>query len=383
VKLTADAPHESASVHSASDAFRVLCLHATASRELIEGAYWSQVVRLRQESGGDANSTPADLRALNEAYATLIERAGAGSAHARHHAAPRGRGPRIGRPSRRKATAAAPADHYAALSVSPEADATLIELAYDIGRRRFVMGEPSREARLIDDAYRTLADPHARAAYDARYGFNEVHRPAPAPAPPREANMASPVQPRHEPPAAAPHIEPVGETASRREAPSPKPTVEPPETRVRRLGRPRRTQSIDPLRDASDDSEPYARGVDPLPAPTADAAAAAGDAPVHADARLAFVDGPRSGESVALTGEPVVLGSGAFAAVVLPGQDRSVKETHARIWRHNGRYILHQVDQFSTVTLNGDPLGLRLAVLDDGDSLRIGTHMLRFQRSGD
>ena len=59
--------------------------------------------------------------------------------------------------------------------------------------------------------------------------------------------------------------------------------------------------------------------------------------------------------------------------------DSSVARLHARIRRRNGRYWLYDEGSASGTFLNHDGLGLSPRQLQDGDEIRLGRVLLRFQ----
>jgi predicted component of type VI protein secretion system len=59
--------------------------------------------------------------------------------------------------------------------------------------------------------------------------------------------------------------------------------------------------------------------------------------------------------------------------------DSSVARLQARIRRRNGRYYLYDEGSASGTFLNHDRLGLSPRQLQDGDEIRIGRLLLRFQ----
>ena len=90
--------------------------------------------------------------------------------------------------------------------------------------------------------------------------------------------------------------------------------------------------------------------------------------------------GPRAGQVVDLGAGGVTLGSGPACDVVLPsdaGAGSLVALEHAWLWRQAGHYMLRQIGGAETL-IGGEPLALPIVVLEDGDELTIGPHVLRF-----
>jgi predicted component of type VI protein secretion system len=67
------------------------------------------------------------------------------------------------------------------------------------------------------------------------------------------------------------------------------------------------------------------------------------------------------------------------AAAQLVLKDKSVGRLHARIRWRDGRYWLYDEGSASGTFLNHDRLGLSPRQLQDGDEIRIGRILLRFQ----
>lgn len=99
------------------------------------------------------------------------------------------------------------------------------------------------------------------------------------------------------------------------------------------------------------------------------------DAPLAA---LVFVAGPRAGESIPLGAGAVTIGASDASNVVLGGDDAHVAGEHARMWLHGDRFVFRQIDGSGTVVA-GELLTLPMVMLDDGDEIRIGVHLMRFE----
>ena len=82
--------------------------------------------------------------------------------------------------------------------------------------------------------------------------------------------------------------------------------------------------------------------------------------------------------TILLEEDNVALGRDHEAAQLVFG-DSSVARLHARIRRRNGRYWLYDEGSASGTFLNHDRLGLSPRQLQDGDEIRLGRVLLRFQ----
>lgn len=62
-------------------------------------------------------------------------------------------------------------DYYQVLNVSPDSDQAGLRRAYLLLAKKYHpdVGGPAAEMKLVNEAYRTLRDPQAKAAYDERY----------------------------------------------------------------------------------------------------------------------------------------------------------------------------------------------------------------------
>lgn len=121
----------------------------------------------------------------------------------------------------------------------------------------------------------------------------------------------------------------------------------------------------------SDTVAPFepSRPPEPLPLPVS---AAPAETP---PAILLVQGGPLTGLSVPVEGDPITIGSAAGCAITLPGGD--AERRHARIWRRDGRYMLHRLARDGALTMNGRPVVW--AVLEPGDQFEIGQHRFQFQ----
>lgn len=107
---------------------------------------------------------------------------------------------------------------------------------------------------------------------------------------------------------------------------------------------------------------------------------------VFKEAWLTVLDGFRPGRQLVLTGEVTVLGRGDHLPLPLLGHSgKDLEAEHARIVRQaNGQYVLEDNHTRLGTLLNSRPIS-GPAVLADGDLLRLGGNILRFnqRRTGD
>jgi predicted component of type VI protein secretion system len=87
------------------------------------------------------------------------------------------------------------------------------------------------------------------------------------------------------------------------------------------------------------------------------------------------------GEVINLTENSIILGASDAADVRLANPDGMIGAGHVRVWRREDEFILHQLDSFTTTFVNGERLDLRLAILETGDEIRVGPHVLVFDQS--
>lgn len=98
-------------------------------------------------------------------------------------------------------------------------------------------------------------------------------------------------------------------------------------------------------------------------------------------ARLIVEVGPQAGAVFELQREPVTLGAGSGCSLRLTGDDGRVAPEHARIWRRQGRFMIHQLAAGQPcILIAGRPMPW--AVLEDGDRIEIGEHVVRFELVG-
>lgn len=106
----------------------------------------------------------------------------------------------------------------------------------------------------------------------------------------------------------------------------------------------------------------------PLPAPPSVLTPASAPATLHVYA------GPLAGLQAPVSDTPVTIGSAPDCTLVLPGGP--VERRHVRIWRRDGRYMLHRLARSGEILMDGRPV--QWAVLEPGDEFAIGVHRFRF-----
>ncbi len=89
-------------------------------------------------------------------------------------------------------------------------------------------------------------------------------------------------------------------------------------------------------------------------------------------------DAPGNRTDINLNEDNMAIGRDHEVAQIVFG-DSSVARLHARIRRRNGRYWLYDEGSASGTFLNHDRLGLSPRQLQDGDEIRLGRVLLRFQ----
>jgi pSer/pThr/pTyr-binding forkhead associated (FHA) protein len=89
-------------------------------------------------------------------------------------------------------------------------------------------------------------------------------------------------------------------------------------------------------------------------------------------------DAPGNRTDLILDQDNMAIGRDYVVAQIVFG-DSSVARLHARIRRRNGRYWLYDEGSASGTFLNHDRLGLSPRQLQDGDEIRLGRVLLRFQ----
>jgi hypothetical protein len=91
------------------------------------------------------------------------------------------------------------------------------------------------------------------------------------------------------------------------------------------------------------------------------------DVSLQPAARLIVETGPQAGEVIELLDEPVTLGA----------DDGCTLRLGDGIWRRRGRFIIRQLGGQPCILVDGRPIPW--ALLEDGDRIEIGEHVLRFQ----
>jgi hypothetical protein len=94
--------------------------------------------------------------------------------------------------------------------------------------------------------------------------------------------------------------------------------------------------------------------------------------------RLTVIGGPNQGASIALTAEPVDIGSAPSCDLRLDGVDGTGLR-HARVWLQNDRFVLHHLARGMTTLVGDQPV--EWATLEGNDTLRIGPHVLAIEIS--
>ena len=109
----------------------------------------------------------------------------------------------------------------------------------------------------------------------------------------------------------------------------------------------------------------------PVPAP-------ATEEPVAADvvAELLVVNEAAGAGRYWLTGAPATIGFTPDCTVVLGHDDHLTGEERVRIWRREGKFMLHRLSRRGRVAVGGRPVAG--AVLEDGDEIEVGPWRLRF-----
>ncbi|MEX2245346.1 MAG: hypothetical protein WEC75_01550 [Dehalococcoidia bacterium] len=368
------------------DPYRTLELHPKASRELVTLAYWALVAHARGQAHGEKR-----IEDLNAAYEFLTDEARRRAYNARTGL------PMPGAPvlqlerrhtgllgTRTQLRLNAVADHYHLLRVDPEASDAVIYAAYDTLVRRNPEGsaEAAMVRQLLDEARRVLLNPQLRARYDASRGSGPAPNTGvpspkqPVPAPP----VATPSQPQPyrngSAPAAGPpsrkrqHTNGVAAVSAnghrandRSHAPKGKVAI------IAAEGERLLSLRTDEVLDLGANENTRA-------APPAPAAKPASAGPP--DAALITLAGPHAGEKIALGLDPVAIGPGRNARIVVPSAESRAGSEYARVWRRGDRVFLRQAGQ-NGVKINGQPLALPLVILDDGDEIGIAGQVLRFQ----
>ncbi len=103
-----------------------------------------------------------------------------------------------------------------------------------------------------------------------------------------------------------------------------------------------------------------------------------GTGPTARDKAEAWLEviAPQAGERYPIGEEPVTVGFTGDCTICLPdGSNR--RFDRFRVWRREGRYMLHNLSRFGGATIGGKPVPW--AVLEDGDEIRLGEWRLVFR----
>jgi len=77
--------------------------------------------------------------------------------------------------------------------------------------------------------------------------------------------------------------------------------------------------------------------------------------------------------------EPVTVGFTGDCTICLPDSGGQVG-ARLRVWRREGRYMLHNLSRLGAATVGGKPV--TWAVLEDGDEIQVGSCRLIFRTKG-
>jgi curved DNA-binding protein CbpA len=418
---------------AAPDFYRLLQVDPDAPQELIAEAYWYLAGRLQGERQG-SSGVRGQFAVLNEAYATLtspprrmaydatlprVDSLRRERAHAIESARPSwfplpGHG-RAGHGLRRDL------DCYALLGVDPSAETAMIDRAYSLLRLLGSDG-PGSKVWELTEAHAVLADPARRAAYDALISMpGEAAEPPPAPEalPPMATEVTGPVagQPESAAVAASRYSPwrgvaavarlsrrfvrwawPVVRESSRRFAAWAWPIVRRWSWRLalwawrgtRALGRLvwgaikgaiAEYQQRQVLTQAIDDEtvrSRLSRGATPVHGTALRGGSQSPEVTSQPAARLIFEEGPQAGTIFELRDEPIMLGADEACSLRLADDDGRVSAGHALIWRRQGKFMICQASAEQPCILIGGR-AVPWAVLEDGDRIEIGEHVIRFQ----
>jgi len=93
-------------------------------------------------------------------------------------------------------------------------------------------------------------------------------------------------------------------------------------------------------------------------------------------ARLIVSDGPQAGSAFLVTNRPISIGASPQCDVILDMPTSDSDPIQVRIWRREGRFMIHQIADRERMLIAGKPM--IWGVLEDGDELVIGPHRLAF-----
>jgi predicted component of type VI protein secretion system len=109
----------------------------------------------------------------------------------------------------------------------------------------------------------------------------------------------------------------------------------------------------------------------PVPAPATEESVAA-----DVVAELLVVNEAAGAGRYQLTGAPATIGFTPDCTIVLGHDDHLTGEERVRIWRREGKFMLHRLSRRGRVAVGGRPVAW--AVLEDGDEIEVGPWRLRF-----
>jgi VWFA-related protein len=95
----------------------------------------------------------------------------------------------------------------------------------------------------------------------------------------------------------------------------------------------------------------------------------------HPDAWLEVMTSDQA-RRYALDGEPITVGFTSDCTIFLPNGSRP-EPARVRLWRREGRYMLHNLSRLARVTVEGKPA--TWAVLEDGDEILLGAFRVVFR----
>jgi len=416
------------------DFYRLLQVDPDAPQELIGEAYWYLAGGLqaaRHETLGLRQKLPA----LNEAYGTLIsparrmaydatlprvERVRRERAGTIESARRRSRFPLVGHGWSKRGLRH-PLDCYAVLGIDPSAETAIVDRAYSVLR---VLNSDGLGSKVEDlaEAYALLADSAHRAAYDAHLSESEEAGElpsAPQPLAPAAAEVTAPalepLAPATTPPAGplmwgwlaamgrllqrfVHWAWPAVRDGSRRFAAWAWPILRAWSRRlaiwawraIKALAR----LAVGAIKGAIAEYRQRQVLTQAIDDETVRSRLSSGPAPLHGNAlrghsqspevtsqpvaRLIVEEGPQAGTMFELRDEPIMLGADEGCSLRLADDDGRVSAEHALIWRRQGKFMICQASAEQPCILIGGR-AIPWAVLEDGDRIDIGAHVIRFQ----
>jgi hypothetical protein len=422
------------------DAYATLKVHPHAPRDLIAEAYWLLVTRAREQQAPEPY-----VRHLNHSYELLCDDERRRRYDDELGVpAPRPELPATRRGLLKRSQHRRPHEnHYQLLRVDAAASHEVIDLAYKMLARQYRHSGGTERLGWIEEAYATLSNPQRRAQYDEKL-FPRGDEPARIPVPELpvpetkiEATVPAVAESTPEAPAAAedhlydasmplemadgtPDLDPADEVEravpvamiTSETAASPHtspPLAELPEEATVAPEEVNPSLPVSESGTTEDETHPSLlrrwlrrHGTDDLPATEiaevrvvsladespedldGQAVASESDPSVDAPcAELVFTIGPLTGFRVPLARDGVVFGSDAQCDIVLAEHNGDVRPRHARVGLMGDGYLLHQLDTFGIIRVNGEAIGRQLVILEPGDTVAIGAHAFTFQTPGD